>query len=127
MADLVEALEQSPEVHRQLTLLHFHPGSQVGDLARLERAAREAAQVYATLVQRGAALQFLNVGGGLGVNYGDAGDAPDAPTTQPNYSIAEYARTIVAAVNEVCCAPPRTRPRSFSPKAAACSPPITRC
>ena len=101
MADLVEALEQSPEILRQLTLLHFHPGSQVGDLARLEGAAREAAQVYATLVQRGAALQFLDVGGGLGVNYGDVGDAP---TTQPNYSIAEYARTIVAAVNEVCCA-----------------------
>ena len=99
MADLVEALEQCPEVLRQLTLLHCHPGSQIGDLARLECAAREAAQVYATLVQRGAALRFLDVGGGLGVHYGDA---RDAPTTQPNYSIADYARTIVGAVNDVC-------------------------
>ena len=123
MAELTEALEQSPDVLRRLTLLHFHPGSQIADLARLDRAAREAAQVYATLAQRGAALQFLDVGGGLGVNYGDARDtaasAPhhsvrgrasvgarqcghDATASVPNYSIRQYAETIVAAVHDVC-------------------------
>ena len=99
MADLLVLLEQSPDVLPQLRLLHFHLGSQVTDLARLQRAAREAAQVYASLVQRGAGLQYLDVGGGLGVNYGDAGSAS---ASELNYSMAEYAHTIVAAINDVC-------------------------
>ena len=97
-ADILELLEQFPDVLPRLGLLHFHVGSQVTDLARLRRAAAEAAQVYASLIQRGAGLRYLDVGGGLGVEYGDApGSAAGL-----GYSLADYGHAIVAAVNEVC-------------------------
>lgn len=97
-ADLLELLEQYPDALPRLRLLHFHVGSQVTDLARLERAAAEAAQVHASLIQRGAGLRYLDVGGGLGVEYGD----PPGSTAGLGYSLADYAHAIVAAVNEVC-------------------------
>ncbi len=97
-AELLALLKRNPDVLPQLGLLHFHPGSQIADLGLLHRAAREAAQVYASLVQRGAALQYLDVGGGLGVEYGYAGCMP-----QPDeFSMTNYAGTIVDAVNTVC-------------------------
>ena len=97
-ADLLELLERYPDALSRLGLLHFHVGSQVTDLARLQRAAAEAAQVYASLIQRGAGLKYLDVGGGLGVEYGDAVGSP----AELGYSLADYAHAIVAAVNEVC-------------------------
>ncbi len=97
-ADLLELLERYPDALPRLGLLHFHVGSQVIDLTRLQRAAAEAAQVYASLVQRGAGLRYLDVGGGLGVEYGDV---PGSPAGL-GYSLADYAHAIVAAVNEVC-------------------------
>ena len=97
-ADLLELLAQYPDALPRLGLLHFHVGSQVTDLARLRSAAAEAAQVYASLIQRGAGLRYLDVGGGLGVEYGDA---PGSPAGL-GYSLADYSRAIVAAVNEVC-------------------------
>ena len=98
LADLLALLEQYPDALPQLGLLHFHLGSQVTDLARLQRAAGEAAQVHASLVQRGAELKYLDVGGGLGIDYGHAGGSP----AELGYSLADYAHAIVAAVNEVC-------------------------
>ena len=97
-ADLLELLAQYPDALPRLGLLHFHVGSQVTDLTRLQHAAAEAAQVYASLIQRGAGLRYLDVGGGLGVEYGDA---PGSPAGL-GYSLADYAHAIVAAVNEVC-------------------------
>lgn len=97
-ADLLELLAQYPDTLPRLGLLHFHVGSQVTDLTRLRRAAAEAAQVYASLIQRGAGLRYLDVGGGLGIEYGDAAGSPGGL----GYSLADYAQAIVAAVNEVC-------------------------
>ena len=97
-AELLALLKRSPDVLPQLGLLHFHLGSQIADLGLLHRAAREAAQVYASLVQRGAALRYLDVGGGLGVEYGHAGCMPRPDV----FSMANYASTIVDAVNTVC-------------------------
>ena len=97
-ADLLELLAQYPDALPRLGLLHFHVGSQVTDLTRLQHAAAEATQVYASLIQRGAGIRYLDVGGGLGVEYGDA---PGSPAGL-GYSLADYAHAIVAAVNEVC-------------------------
>ena len=97
-ADLLELLAQYPDALPRLGLLHFHVGSQVTDLTRLQHAAAEAAQVYASLIQRGAGIRYLDVGGGLGVEYGDA---PGSPAGL-GYSLTDYAHAIVAAVNEVC-------------------------
>ena len=99
VAELLALLEQPADILRQLRLLHVHPGSQVTDLAELQVAVREAAQVYAALVRRGAGLEYLNVGGGLGVNYGDA-EGESNPAL--NYTIAEYAETVAATVGAVC-------------------------
>lgn len=97
-AELLELLKRNPDVLPQLGLLHFHLGSQIADLDLLHRAAREASQVYASLVQRGAALRYLDVGGGLRVEYGHAGCMP----RPDEFSMANYAGTIVDVVNAVC-------------------------
>lgn len=82
-----------------IELLHFHIGSQVEDVNVVKRAAREIAHVYAQLVQRGARIGFIDVGGGLGVNY-DAGYSDEEGGV--NYSLQEYANAVVFAVKEVC-------------------------
>ena len=95
---LLEELRADALLHR-LELLHCHPGSQVADLGVLQRAVREAAQVYASLVKGGVGLRYLDVGGGLGVNYGEAGSGPGV---EVGYGMQEYAGALVAAVKEVC-------------------------
>ena len=96
-AELMMLIEQSRDSLGRLRLVHVHPGSQVDDLARVRRAAREAAQAYAWLSRQGAGLRYLDVGGGLGVNYGGCGAAQ-----RPNYTPADYATTVAATVGEVC-------------------------
>lgn len=82
-----------------LQLLHFHPGSQVNDIQVLRSAIREITQCYADLVQRGVGLRFLDVGGGLGVNYGaEQGNA----ASSINYGLREYANVVVYTVKEIC-------------------------
>jgi arginine decarboxylase len=80
-------------------LLHFHLGSQLLDIQNLKQAVKEIARVYATLKRRGIDIQYLNVGGGLGVNY-EAGEV-----TAPhgiNYTLQEYVNAVVYSVKEVC-------------------------
>jgi arginine decarboxylase len=82
-----------------LVLLHFHLGSQIADIHIVRQGVREIAQVYAQLVQRGLPIRYLDVGGGLGVNY----ESPYADDETPiNYTLGEYANAIVYAVKEVC-------------------------
>ena len=95
---LVEALEASGDTDA-FQLLHFHLGSQISDIQILRRAVKEITQVYANLHRRGVPVQYLDVGGGLGVNY-DAGYAYDDPGI--GYSLQEYANAVVYAVQEVC-------------------------
>ena len=80
-------------------LLHFHLGSQLLDIQNLKQAVKEIARIYATLRRRGLEIQYLNVGGGLGVNY-EAGEV-----TAPhgiNYTLQEYVNSVVYTVKEVC-------------------------
>jgi arginine decarboxylase len=100
-ADLVEA---SDMLHAEglahcLNLVHFHVGSQVPDIRTINRATREAARFYAKLSKMGHALGYLDVGGGLGVDYDGSRTTFDSST---NYSLNEYARDIVYTVMEVC-------------------------
>ncbi len=76
-----------------LTLLHFHMGSQVNDIQQVKKAIVEATRVYVELVQAGAGLKYIDVGGGLGVGYDDA---------STNYALQEYANDVVYYVREVC-------------------------
>ncbi len=82
-----------------LKLVHFHVGSQVPDIGTIKRAVREAARFYAKLAKMGHDLEYMDVGGGLGVDYDGSRTAFDSST---NYTLQEYARDIVYNIMDVC-------------------------
>jgi arginine decarboxylase len=96
----VEAL-RSAGLLSDLRLLHFHIGSQINDIAVLKDALQEAGQLYVELTRLGAPMGFLDVGGGLGIDYDGSRTATAAST---NYSLQNYANDVVATVRE-CCEP----------------------
>lgn len=82
-----------------LQMLHCHVGSQITNIRRIKTAVREICRVYSDLVKIGAPLRFLNVGGGLAVDY------DGSRTTfyvSANYSLQEYADDVVYTTREVC-------------------------
>jgi arginine decarboxylase len=80
-------------------LLHFHIGSQVPDILIVKRAVQEAARFYAKLYKMGFQIEYLDVGGGLGVDYDGSRSAFDSST---NYTLQEYANDIVYYIADVC-------------------------
>ncbi|CAI8157160.1 MAG: Biosynthetic arginine decarboxylase [Synechococcus sp. CC9902] len=90
---------QEHNLLKDLRLLHFHIGSQINDIAVLKDALQEAAQIYVELTRLGAPMGFLDVGGGLGVDYDGSRTASAAST---NYSLQNYANDVVATVGECC-------------------------
>jgi arginine decarboxylase len=95
---MVRELEASG-MKDKLVLLHCHIGSQIADIQVLKQATKEVAQVYSELVRHGIALKYLDVGGGLGVNYDKGHFEEDAGI---NYSLQEYANAVVFTIKEVC-------------------------
>ena len=100
MLQTVQALEKAGLL-KDLRLLHFHIGSQINDIAVLKDALQEAGQIYVELTRLGAPMGFLDVGGGLGIDYDGSRTASSAST---NYSLQNYANDVVATVRE-CCQP----------------------
>ncbi len=100
-SDLVAAsdLLKSRGLAHALRLVHFHVGSQVPDIRTIKRATKEAARFYAKLKKMGHELGYLDVGGGLGVDYDGSRTTFDSST---NYSLNEYARDTVYSIMEVC-------------------------
>jgi arginine decarboxylase len=84
-----------------LKLLHFHIGSQVPDILTVKKAVQEAARLYAKLYKMGFPIEFLDVGGGLGVDYDGSRSAFDSST---NYTLQEYTNDIIYYVGEVSTA-----------------------
>src|SRR5690606_25901028 len=95
---LVEALKAEPHPAR-LRLLHFHLGSQIADVGKVRQAVQEAARIYAWLHEHGIAVEYLDIGGGLGVNY--EADNP-AALGYVNYRLDDYTQTVVSALKEAC-------------------------
>ena len=82
-----------------LQLVHCHPGSQLQDIRRVKDAINELAHVYAELKLMGAGLQYIDVGGGLGVDYDGSGT--NFPSSM-NYTLTEYASDVVYRIASVC-------------------------
>ena len=80
-------------------LLHFHIGSQVTNIRRVKAALNEAARIYTDLARNGAGLQYLDVGGGLGVDYDGSQTNFESSV---NYTLQEYANDVIYHVQTVC-------------------------
>jgi len=83
----------------QLKMLHFHIGSQITNIRRIKSAIKETARVYTKVHKMGFPIEYLNVGGGLGVDYDGSRTASECSV---NYSIQEFANDIVYTINEIC-------------------------
>ncbi len=98
IVDVVETLERAGKLEC-LELLHFHIGSQVTDIRAIKTALREATRTLAELWEMGARIKWLDVGGGLGVDYD--GSSTNFESSM-NYSLAEYARDVVYQLSVAC-------------------------
>lgn len=98
IVQVIEMLEEH-DMLGSLQLLHFHIGSQVTDIRAIKNALREATRTLAALFEMGAHIRYMDVGGGLGIDYD--GSRTNFESSM-NYSLEEYARDIVYQVAEIC-------------------------
>jgi arginine decarboxylase len=101
MPEIVEAYQQLKEAELldSLQLLHFHIGSQISDINVVKDAIQEASQIYVQLARLGANMQYLDVGGGLAVDYDGSKTNFHA---SKNYNMQNYANDVVATVRDAC-------------------------
>ncbi|NJN31786.1 MAG: biosynthetic arginine decarboxylase [Synechococcales cyanobacterium RM1_1_8] len=101
MPEIVAAVDKlrDADLLDSLQLLHFHIGSQISDISVIKDAIQEASQIYAQLSKLGAAMQYLDVGGGLGVDYDGTKTNFSA---SKNYNMQNYANDVVAGVKDAC-------------------------
>jgi arginine decarboxylase len=99
--EMLEAVKilKSRRMLDAMVMLHFHIGSQITDIRRIKDAIREAGRVYAKLRAIGVPIRYLNLGGGLGVDYDGSKTAFDSSM---NYSVQEYANDVVYTVAQIC-------------------------
>jgi arginine decarboxylase len=97
----LRALEQLKALGMEdcLQLLHFHLGSQITNIRQIKAAVIEAARVYVELKRSGAGLNYMDVGGGLGIDYD--GSQTDFESSV-NYTLQEYANDVVHHIQNVC-------------------------
>lgn len=98
---LLQALERltAAGIQQQVGLLHFHIGSQITEIRKVKNAVREAGRIYAKLRKMGVPIRYLDVGGGLGIDYDGSKTSSDASV---NYTVQEYANDVVFGISEVC-------------------------
>ena len=101
-SELLEALDflEKAKMTDCLKLIHFHIGSQITKIRRIKNALKEASQFYVQLQNMGFHVEFVDIGGGLGVDY--AGTRSSASESSMNYSIQEYVNDSVSALVDAC-------------------------
>src|SRR5438128_427541 len=101
LTEVLEAYEylKQRDMADCLQLLHFHMGSQITNIRNIKAALNEAARVYVELARVGAGVRYLDVGGGLGIDYD--GSQTDFESSV-NYTLQEYANDVVFRIKSVC-------------------------
>lgn len=107
---VVERLQRAEQL-TCLELLHCHIGSQVANIRDIQRGMHECARYYAELHKLGANLRYVDVGGGLGVDYEGTSSRSFCSM---NYTLQEYANNVVAALTEICQANQLPHPGIFT-------------
>ncbi|MFP6663728.1 MAG: biosynthetic arginine decarboxylase [Deltaproteobacteria bacterium] len=99
--EIIQAVQRLKQVDMLdcLELLHFHVGSQITNIRAIRDAVKEATRFYIGLVEMGVPLKFMDIGGGLGVDYD--GSQTNFSSSM-NYTELEYARDVVATICEAC-------------------------
>lgn len=100
-SDLLEALDlvESAGFTDCVKLIHFHLGSQITNIRKIKAGLREVAQFYVQLFRLGVRLEFVDIGGGLGVDY-DGSRSTNASSV--NYSVQEYANDVIFTIADTC-------------------------
>jgi arginine decarboxylase len=100
-SEIMQCLRLLSERQRQdqLKLLHFHIGSQITDIKRVKNAMKEAARVYSKIWKLGYRVEFLDIGGGLGVDYDGSKTVFESSM---NYTVQEFANDVVYQILSVC-------------------------
>ncbi|HTS48624.1 MAG TPA: biosynthetic arginine decarboxylase [Bryobacteraceae bacterium] len=101
VSEALQALDQMKAAGMEdcLELLHFHLGSQITNIRQIKAAVNEAARIYVELKRAGAGLKYLDVGGGLGIDYD--GSQTDFESSV-NYTLQEYSNDVVYHIQNVC-------------------------
>ncbi len=94
----IDLLKENDLLDR-VKLLHFHIGSQITKIDRIKNALNEGSRIYAEMVKMGVGLEYLDVGGGLGVDYDGS---KSSYFSSVNYSVEEYANDVIYQVKNVC-------------------------
>ncbi len=83
----------------ELKLLHFHIGSQISDISVIKDALQEGSQIFVELAKLGAPMKYMDVGGGLGIDYDGSKTSSNNST---NYSLQNYANDVIATIKDTC-------------------------
>jgi arginine decarboxylase len=99
--EILEVIRRIQEAGRtdMLRLLHFHIGSQLTDIKRIKNAMKEAARTYAKIRQMGMPIDFLDVGGGMAVDYDGSRTSFESSA---NYNAREFANDVIYVIKTVC-------------------------
>jgi len=101
-SELLQAIDylEKYDIACWLKLIHFHIGSQITKIRRIKNALREAMQFYVQLSKMGFAIDYVDIGGGLGVDYD--GTRSSHSESSMNYSIQEYANDAIYSIVDAC-------------------------
>lgn len=98
LVNAVEYLKQHDMLHCA-KLLHFHIGSQLSDIRKIKEAVSEGARLYAKLHQMGVPLEYIDIGGGLAIDYDGSSSTTDSSR---NYATDEYVADVVYGIKQIC-------------------------
>jgi len=101
MSEIIAAIEMlgKHDLIKSVKLLHFHIGSQITKIDKIKTALIEGARIYAEMRKLGVGIEYLDIGGGLGVDYDGS---KSSYFSSVNYSIDEYANDVIYQIKNIC-------------------------